>query len=199
MTTNDDDPLRGTDLPPVPPTARPAVPVGKHSVPTGPLVDPWDTPLPLTQQPGDPRTAAELQAQTLSDDAHALANEVVAMRRTADALARRTTNTRLIVAALAVLIAIGGWVLYRQAATTNLVERITACQAHQNDAFRAVSAQLRDAAAKERTAQRQLLETSLNPNTTTADRRAATQVYLNGLAAADQQRAENPYPTGNCS
>lgn len=90
---NDDDPLRGSDLPPVPPTARPAVPVGKHSVPAG--------------TPGDPRTAAEfahppkplaLQAQTLAD-------EVVALRTAATTLTQRTARneTSIIIGAVGLI------------------------------------------------------------------------------------------------
>ena len=99
MTTNDDDPLRGTDLPPVPPTARPAVPVGKHSVPAGPLVDPVGDPLPLTQQTAaefaHPPTPLEVQAQTLAD-------EVVALRTAATRLAKRIARneTSIIIGAL---------------------------------------------------------------------------------------------------
>ena len=89
---DDNDPLRGSDLPPVPPTTRPAVPVGeprgKHSVPpTGPLIGPDGVALPV-EPDGDPRTESvplALQAQTL-------ANEVVALRTAATRLTKRTTR-----------------------------------------------------------------------------------------------------------
>lgn len=79
-----------------------------------------------------------------------------------------------------------------------LVRTGSVCQTQQHDAFRAVSDQLRDAAAKERTAQRTLFEVLLNPASTPVQRRQAQVDYNAGLVAADLQRADNPFPEGRC-
>lgn len=79
-----------------------------------------------------------------------------------------------------------------------LVRTGSTCQAQQNDAFRSVSEQLRDAAAKERAAQRQLFDVLLNPASTPGQRRQAQVDYNAGLVAADLQRADNPFPEGRC-
>lgn len=73
------------------------------------------------------------------------------------------------------------------------------CQAAQNDAFRAAATQLRDAAAKERAAQRALFDVVLDPVSTPEQRRQASVDYRTSLIAADQQRADNPFPQGNCA
>jgi hypothetical protein len=95
---DDNDSLRGSDLPPVDPTARRAVPVGepwgKHSVPpTGPLVG-SDGVVPPVEPAGDPRTESEFThpPTPLALQAQTLANEVVALRTAATRLTKRTTR-----------------------------------------------------------------------------------------------------------
>lgn len=95
------DPLRGSDLPPVPPTVTPPSPTGdpsgKHTLIHSPLVDPGGDPLPVAQQPDDPRTAAEFAhpPTPLALQAQTLANEVVTLREAANKLTKRTTRNEV--------------------------------------------------------------------------------------------------------
>lgn len=96
----DNDPIRGSDLPPVPPTARPPVPVndpaGKHAAVHGPLIGPHGDPIPPTA-PGDPLTRAESAAAALplAAQARALAGEVAALRGAAELLTKRTARNEI--------------------------------------------------------------------------------------------------------
>lgn len=200
----DNDPVRGSDLPPVPPTAPPAVPVGdpagKHAAVPGPLIGPHGEPIPPTS-PGDPLTRAESAAlaEPLAAQAEHLADEVTELRVSANRL-RRVTGWLIAAVVVAVGLAVVACVLlHRQSTTTAFIERSTTCQAEQNDAFRAASEQLRAANAKERDAQRQLFDILLDPNTTADQRRAASVNYRATLIEADQQRVDSQFPSGNCS
>lgn len=200
----DNDPVRGSDLPPVPPTAPPEVHVGdqagKHAAVSGPLIGPDGEPIPPTS-PSDPLTRAESAAlaEPLAAQAEHLADEVIELRASANRL-RRVTDWLIAAVVVAVGLAVVAFVLlYRQSATTAFIERSTTCQAEQNDAFRAASEQLRAANAKERDAQRQLFDILLDPNTTADQRRTASVNYRATLIEADQQRVDSQFPSGNCS
>lgn len=150
MMMDDNDPLRGADLPPVPPTARTAVPVGeprgKHAVPpTGPLVG------PQVKQPDDPRTESEFAhpPTPLELQARTLANEVTALRTVATKLTKRTARNEVSIVIGAVglvadiiLSVIVFALLHSQAVTTDQLraqqQQITA-QQQQSDAVRHVA------------------------------------------------------------
>lgn len=152
------------------------------------MTDPLVRPDPADQVPPGERAA-------LAAAARELAESNVALRVTVAGLTHKLTfRTRVFVAVIVldVLLTLAiVFVGYRY-------ENGSSCQAAQNDAFKAAIIERNEAAGKERAAQRQLFNVVLNPASTPADRLKASQTYYAGLVAADQQRAENPFPDGNC-
>lgn len=121
-------------------------------------------------------------------------------------LNRRVRQNRIFIGLLSlaiIAIAVLGYFVRDQqralADVTNRVAVTSKCQAEQNDAFQAASAQLRAAAAKERGAQRALFDVLLNSASNPEQRRQATVDYYATLVEADLQRAGSVFPEGNCS
>jgi len=87
----------------------------------------------------------------------------------------------ILIAAVGVAVAVLGW----------RSEHFLTCQAQQN-------AEFRDAAAKERAAQRHLFDVILNPASTQEQRVQASVDYRAGLDVADQQRSNSNAAAADC-
>ena len=156
----------------------------------------------VTDEPADLPT----QARELSD-------VIGALNRQVSTLNSRITRSERYTAALATLTGLIILVGAGKITVGYQVQKQTACQAQQNDAFRdstLVARQARDRQDDQQLAQLDqqlaLFATVLNPNATTTEQRNATLAYTKSVNAskqailsAKQKRADNPLPTNSCS
>lgn len=140
----------------------------------------------------DPQRDLTVVAAELSDSVSELSGQVSVLAARSERQRRRTVVLTVSLV-LDVLLTVAITILGVR------VDATSECQAAQNDAFRAVSGQLRDAAAKERGALRLLLDVILDPAATPERRRQAIAEYRATLIEVDQQREDNPFPEGNCA
>jgi hypothetical protein len=87
----------------------------------------------------------------------------------------------ILIAAVGIAVAVLGW----------RSEHFLTCQAQQN-------AEFREAAAKERAAQRHLFDVILSPASTEEQRLQASREYRAGLDVADKQRSDSTAAAENC-
>lgn len=77
------------------------------------------------------------------------------------------------------------------------MQRIAACQADFNKAYRLAIIERAEAANRERESTREMWGALLDPAATETTRRAAATKYYNALNEADKTRAANPLPTSD--
>lgn len=132
------------------------------------------------------------EAQKLHEAINTLGIQVSALATNLKAIRSRV----VIIAGIIVLVFAS---LVGVIALTVHVNHVSACQARQNDAFRDVANQSRASRDTQDNAQIVLLNTTLDPTLTPDQHRAAITKYLNQIRAAQQSRANNPFPDGNCA
>lgn len=116
---------------------------------------------------------------------------------------RRERITGAIIGLVLIVLALGSVItmtayVREQGETTDRLAQVVTCQNAYNDANRRRNAQITEAAAKERSGQKLLLDAAFAIPPDTAAAGAAYRQYVELISEADAQRAANPLPDQDC-